>query len=139
MLKLHLSPSFGIGVTHIFLRLSGNTPVVRDLLMIFVKHGLIMSHIDFKICHRNCIEIPGFIFQRANYCFSATNSVYLHLVVICDRNYWFVWRVCAGKFAGYILCLQGAHELCRLCSIIIFSDFLELRLDCWSAEAIVVL
>ena len=33
----------------LFLRLSGNTPVLRDLLMIFVKQGLIMSHIDFKI------------------------------------------------------------------------------------------
>ena len=34
--------------------------------MIFVKHGLIISRINFKILHRNFIEIAGFIFQRAN-------------------------------------------------------------------------
>ena len=45
--------------------------MMKDLLMIFVKHRLIMSQIDFNFFHRNCIE-TGFIFRRANYFFHGT-------------------------------------------------------------------
>ena len=60
MLKLHLSPSFGSGVTRAFMRLSGNTPVVRELLIVFVKYGLIMSHIDLKIFTRIVLILLDF-------------------------------------------------------------------------------
>ena len=52
-----------MGVTRAFLRLSGNTPVVRDPLMIFVKHGLIMSHIDFKIFTGIVLRLLDFAFR----------------------------------------------------------------------------
>ena len=38
--------------------------MVRDLLMIFVKHGLIMSHIDFKIFTGTVLRLVDLFFRE---------------------------------------------------------------------------
>ena len=62
-----------------FLRLPGNTLLVRAILMILVKYVLIISQIDFKILTVIVLRLLdiSFILQRTNYFFSRITMKYI--------------------------------------------------------------